>query len=77
FSNVWRLKIVHRTRAMPLSQAQTKVRKISGVIHRRIGQWNRRRHHHLLDVPGRRPEQALSRRNIESVTRRPRHRDRD
>ena len=34
--------------------------------HRRIGQWNRRRHHHLLDVPGRRPEQALSRRNIET-----------
>ena len=32
FSNVWRLKIVHRTRAMPLSQAQTKVRKISDVI---------------------------------------------
>lgn len=24
------------------------------------------RHHHLLDVPGRRPEQALSRRNIET-----------
>ena len=29
---VWRQKIVHRTRAMPLSQAQTKVRKISGVV---------------------------------------------
>ena len=28
---VWRQKIVHRTRAMPLSQAQTKVRKIPGV----------------------------------------------
>ena len=34
--------------------------------HRSTGQWNRRRHHHLLDVPGRRPEQALSRRNIET-----------
>ncbi|MGX5112260.1 alpha-L-rhamnosidase C-terminal domain-containing protein [Bifidobacterium longum] len=37
FSNVWRQKIVHRTRAMPLSQAQTKVRKISGVIE---SSWN-------------------------------------